>query len=104
MAKKKRNITGLRNQSKTASHVEEAPDDNIDAIKTPSTHSVIHADLDTEQSDNNEGWEARIKFDSNKLCWEFDDEDETSEDENQGQDQGDVEDKVVEAAEEDAAL
>ena len=102
MAKKRRNITGLRNQSKTASHaIEEVCNDSIEAIEMPATYPVIHANLDaSEQLDNNEGWDAPIKFDSNKLCWELDDDDETREDEDSGQDgNSDVEDEVVEAGE-----
>jgi hypothetical protein len=43
MAKKKhkKNITSLRNQSKTASHVEEAPDDSTaEAVETAPTHTL----------------------------------------------------------------
>ena len=49
MAKKKhkKNITGLRNQSKTTSHVKEAPDDSIaKAVETAPTHTAFHADID----------------------------------------------------------
>ena len=39
MAKKRRNITGLRNQSKTASHaIEEVRNDSIEAIEMPATN------------------------------------------------------------------
>ena len=102
MAKKKlkKNITGLRNQSKSSSHVEVVLDDSTKAAETPSTCPVIHADLD-EQSDNDKGWEAHIHLDSNKLCWKPDDEDEVSEEEDSDCEKGDVEDEVIEAGEDD---
>jgi hypothetical protein len=96
--KKKRNITGLRNQSNTASHVKEAPDDSTDAMETPTrTHSVIHANV--TESDNDVGWDAHVRLDSNKLCWEVDDEQDDSEDEGPSDGEGDVEDEVIEANE-----
>ncbi|KIJ95381.1 hypothetical protein K443DRAFT_108857, partial [Laccaria amethystina LaAM-08-1] len=95
--KKKRNITGLRNQSKAASHikVQEAPDDSTDTVETLPTHPVIQADI--PPSDNDVGWDAQVRFDSNKLCWEVDDEEDKSEDEGLSESEGDVEDEVVEA-------
>ena len=90
MAKKKlkRNITGLRNQSKTASHVEEAPVNNAETAEIP-THSVINADIDEQSDNSDEGWNARIGLDTNKLFWGLNDEEEDSQDE--------VEDEVIEA-------
>jgi hypothetical protein len=38
----------------------------------------IYADI-KEQSDNSEGWNAHIRLDSNKPCWELDDKGEDSE-------------------------
>jgi hypothetical protein len=38
-------------------------------VETAPTHTVFHADVNG-QSDNNEGWEAHIGLDSNKLCRE----------------------------------
>ena len=93
MAKKiKKNITGLRNQSKSTSHVEEAPIDR-DSTKTL-IHPVtrIHSEI-KEQSDNDEGWDAHIRLDSNKTCWELDSE------ENDSEDEGGIEDEVIEAGE-----
>jgi hypothetical protein len=67
--KHKKNITGLRNQSKTASHIKEALDDSTGkAVET-----APDADVD-EQLDNNEEWKAHIRLDSNKLCWELEDD------------------------------
>ena len=100
MAKKKhkKNITGLRNQSKMASHVKEAPDDSTaKAVETAPTHTVFYEDVDG-QSDNDEEWEAHIRLDSNKLCWELEDESE-SEEEDIDEDEGDVEDEIIEAGE-----
>jgi hypothetical protein len=111
MAKKKikRNITGLRNQSKTVSHVDEAPDVSEKGIKISQIHLgiQIHADIvdDSEQSDDvdnrDEGWDPHIKLDSNKPCWELDDEGEDSEDEYTDKDEADsdVEDEAIEADE-----
>ena len=93
MAKKiKKNITGLRNQSKSTSHVEEAPIDR-DSAKTL-IHPVTwtHSEIE-EQSDNDEGWDAHIRLDSNKTCWELDSE------ENDSEDEGGIEDEVIEAGE-----
>jgi hypothetical protein len=62
--KHKKNITGLCNQSKMASHIKEALDD--------STAKAVETAPDVDgQSDNDEGWEAHIRLDSNKLCWEL---------------------------------
>ena len=100
MAKKKhkKNITGLRNQSQMTSHVKEAPNDGIAKdVETAPTHTVFHADVDG-QSDNDEGWEAHIRLDSNKLCWELEDESE-DEDEDIDDDERDVEDEVIVAGE-----
>jgi hypothetical protein len=38
-----------------------------------------YADIE-EQSDNNKGWGAHIRLDSNKPCWELDDKGEDIED------------------------
>jgi len=102
MAKKKlkRNITGLRNQSKAASHVEEASIDNRETVEIPA-HSVIDADQDNESDSNDGGWDAHTRLDTNKLFWGHDDDDEgeDSDDEVLDGDEGDVEDEVVEAGE-----
>jgi hypothetical protein len=60
--KHKKNITGLHNQSKMASHIKEALDD--------STAKAVETAPDVDgQSDNDEGWEAYIRLDSN--CYDF---------------------------------
>ena len=98
MAKKKlkKNITGLRNQSKPASHVEEAPNDSTEVIEARPTH----ADMD-QPSDNDEGWDVHVRLDSNKLCWEpeVDDEGENSEGESIDKEEGNVEDEIIAAGE-----
>jgi len=75
--KSKKNITGLWNQSKTASHVEESVNVNSKAMETPLSNPAI-ASMN-RQSDNDEEWDAHVKFDSNKPCWELDDAEEDSE-------------------------
>ncbi|EDR10094.1 uncharacterized protein LACBIDRAFT_325694 [Laccaria bicolor S238N-H82] len=85
--KQKKNITGLRNQPKTASHIK----DNV-TVATAPAHPVTHADVD-DQSDNDEGWDPHVRLDSNRPCWDSDDEEKDSEDE------ADVEDEVIEAGE-----
>jgi hypothetical protein len=84
MAKKKvkRNIAGLRNQPKVASCIKEAPCDSLSA------ESDAVADVEDD-----EGWDAHIRLDSNKPDWEVDEEEEESEGE------GDGEDEVIEASE-----
>ena len=101
MAKKlKKNITGLRNQSKKkiVSHVKEASNNGTKATEVPSTHPVTHTDFD-EQPNNDEECDAHIELDSNKLCWEpasdDEDEEEVSEEEDTDNENGDVE--VIEA-------
>jgi hypothetical protein len=58
MAKKKvkKKITGLQNQSKSPSYIEETLVDTAKTIKTSSIHPMtqIYADI-KEQSDNSEG-------------------------------------------------
>jgi len=71
-------------------------------MEAPSTHPVIHVDLD-EKSDNEEDWDAQIRFDSNKPCWRLEDDEEKSdpdEDEPDNNEIG-VEADVLEAGDED---
>jgi hypothetical protein len=56
-------------------------------METPLTHPVIHTDI--PPSDNDVGWDAQVRFDSNELCWEFDDEEDKSEDEGLSESEGD---------------
>ena len=99
MAKKKlkRNITGLWNQATTASHVEEASIDNAETAEIL-THSVINADMDKQSDNSDEGWNAHIRLDINKLFWGLNDDEEDSQDEVE-EDGGNVEDEVIEAGE-----
>ena len=85
--KQKKNICGLRNQPKMASHVK----DNDTKVTVPA-HPVTHTDVN-DQSDNDEGWDPHGRLDSNRPCWDSDDEEMDSEDE------ADVEDEVLEAGE-----
>ena len=50
------------------------------------------------QSDNDKEWDTHIKFDSNKPCWELDDDEEDSEN-GEEDNEGDEEDEVIEASE-----
>ena len=97
--KLKRNITGLQNQATTASHVEEAFINNAENAEIP-THSVINADMDEQLDNSNEGWNAHIRLDTNKLFWGLNDDEEDSQDEVE-EDGGNVavEDEVIEAGE-----
>ena len=71
-----------------ASHVEEEPVNNAETVEIP-THSVINADIDEQSDNSDEGWNAHIRLDTNKLFWGLNDEEEDSQDE--------VEDEVIEA-------
>jgi len=94
--KSKKNITSLQNQSKTASRVEESVNVNSKPMETPPSNPAM-ADIN-RQSDNDEEWDVHIKFDSNKPCWELDDDEEDSEN-GEEDNEGDVEDEVIEASE-----
>jgi len=77
--KHKKNITGLRNQSKAASH------------------QMEHVD---NESDDDENWNAHVKFDSNRPCWENEkSDDEELEDSENEKDEVDVEEEILEAGE-----
>jgi len=96
--KQKRNITGLRNQPKAASHVEESVNVNIRAAETSQSNPAM-TDING-QSDNkepDEGWDAHVKLDSNNPCWELDNDEEDSGSEED--EEGNVEGEVTEAGE-----
>jgi hypothetical protein len=97
--KQKRNITGLRNQPKATSHVEESVDINFSkaAETCPSNPAMADINGPSDNETPDEGWDAHVKFDSNKPCWELDSEEEDSEHEEDKE--GDVEDEVMEAGE-----
>lgn len=97
MKKQKRNITSLQNQPKAASHVEESVDVNIKATETPSNPAMADINGQSDNKAPDEGWDAHVKFDSNKPCWEFDSDKEESESEED--EDGNVEDEVTEASE-----
>ena len=66
-------------QSQSTVHFTDAPNDNTaKSVETAPIHTVFHEDVNG-QSDNNEEWEAHIRLDSNKLCWELEDESENEE-------------------------
>jgi hypothetical protein len=77
----KKNITSLWNQSKSPFHIQGTLVDTAKTIETSSIYLMtqIYADIE-EQLDNNEGWDAHIRLDSNKPCWELDDKGEDNED------------------------
>jgi hypothetical protein len=97
--KQKRNITGLRNQPKATSHVEESVDINFSkaAETCPSNPAMADINGPSDNETPDEGWDAHVKFDSNKPCWELDSEEEDSEHEEDKE--GDIEDEVMEAGE-----
>ena len=63
LGEKKRNIAGLRNQSKAASHVEETACDGTKATVTPLSMPVILEDIDEQLVEPDNGVHSTSKFD-----------------------------------------
>ena len=86
--KQKKKISGLWNQPKMASHVQ----NNDTEVMVPA-HPVTHTDVN-DQSDNDKGCDSHVRLDSNRPCLDSDD-DETED----SKDEADIKDEVLEVGE-----